>query len=416
MPTGADSVAEPLTRRAFARSWRRGSAGAPFAVVGARGREAMAGSASGAPPEPNRTSSPVRLNSNENPVGPGPAAMAALREGLGEAGRYPHNSRPSERLMGQTLADIFGLAPENFVLGAGSGELLRNAVRAFCSPDRPFVTASPSFEPPAMFAQMTGVPVRSVPVDGKLRLDLGAMAEAAQGAGLVFLCNPNNPTGTLHPGDAIADFVKRVRARSPGTVVLLDEAYHDYVTDPAYTTGVPLAVSQENLLVTRTMSKAHGMAGLRVGYAVAQADTIKALARYRMTFDVNVLGIAAAMASLKDQGAIASERSRNTEVRAFTVGALAKMGCLGCDSQANFLFVDIGRSAASFREACGKQGILVGRDFPPLEKSHARISLGTMAEMRRAVDVFREVLSPAPAKAASIRTAGLGQHISRSFL
>jgi histidinol-phosphate aminotransferase len=409
------SVEEPLTRRAFVRPWGRGSAGPRFALLAARGREALAGGAAVAPLEPDRGAIPVRINSNENPVGPGPAAVAALRDRLGEAGRYPHNSQPSERLLAQTLAEVFTLAPENFVLGAGSGELLRNAVRAFCSPERPFVTAAPSFEPPSLFAQMTGVPVRSVPVHSNLRLDLAAMAEAAQGAGLVYVCNPNNPTGTLLPAEAMADFVKRVRKDSPDTVLLLDEAYHDYVTDSAYATGVPLAVAQESVLVARTMSKAHGMAGLRVGYAVGRPDTIKALARYRMTFDVNVLGIAAAIASLRDPDSIARERSRNTEVRAFTVSALARMGCPGCDSEANFLFVDIGRPAGSFREACGKQGILVGRDFPPLEKSHARISLGTMDEMRRAVDVFQSVLGPAPAKAASVRTAG-SWPFSRRFL
>jgi histidinol-phosphate aminotransferase len=409
------SAERPLTRRTFVRSWG-GRVGGPFALVVARGQEAQAGGTAFAGPGPGPGASAVHINSNENPVGPGPSAVAALRDHLGEAGRYPHNSEPSERLLIQTLTEVFTLAPENFVLGAGSGELLRNAVRAFCSPERPFVTASPSFEPPAMFAEMTGVPVRSVPVDGNLRLDLAAMGEAAQGAGLVFVCNPNNPTGTLHSADAIAGFVERVRARSPDTVVLLDEAYHDYVTDSAYATAIPLAVAQEKLLVTRTMSKAHGMAGLRVGYAVGRPDTLKALARYRMTFDVNVLGIAAAIASLRDPDYVARERTRNTEVRAFTVSALAKMGCPGCDSQANFLFVDVGRSAKGFREACGKQGILVGRDFPPLEKSHARISLGTMEEMRRAVDVFREVLSPAPARAASLRTAGLGPQTSGRWL
>ena len=209
--------------------------------------------------------------------------------------------------------------------------------------------------------------------------------------------------------------MKRVRTRSPDTVILLDEAYHDYVTDPAYATGVPLALEQEKVLVARTMSKAHGMAGLRVGYAIGRPDTVKALARYRMTFDVNVLGIAATIASLRDTAFIASERSRNTGVRAFTVSALDRLGCRGCDSQANFLFVDIGRPAGSFREACGKQGILVGRDFPPLEKTHARVSLGTMDEMRRAVDVFKSVLGVAPARAASVRTASLGPS-SRRFL
>jgi len=395
----------PLTRRAFARSVGAGWGSRPLAVVAARGREAASagGWRASEVAAPALALAPVRIDSNENPVGPGPAAAAALVGELVDAGRYPSNSLPSERDLTATVARAFGLAPENVVLGAGSSELLRNAVRAFCSPQRPFVTALPSFELPQRFAERTGVPVRAVPVDSGLRLNVEAMAEAAQGAGLVFFCNPNNPTGTVRTADAVADFVKRVRTRSPDTYVLLDEAYHDYVTDPGYASGVPLALADDHVVVTRTMSKAHGMAGLRVGYALGQPAAVKALARYRMAFNVNVLGLAASVASLQDPASIARERARNTDVRTFTAGALTALGCRNCESQANFLFVDIGRPAAGFREACQQRGIYVGRDFPPFEKSHARISIGTLDEMRAAVAVFDKVLGASPAKAASLQ-------------
>src|SRR5262249_46447660 len=149
------------------------------------------------------------------------------------------------------------------------------SVRAFCSPTRPFVTAMPSFELPQRFAERTGAPVRAVPVDSSLHLDVDRMAEAAVGARLGFFCNPNNPTATVHPSATVADFVKRVRPRSPDPYVLLDEAYHDYVTDPGYASGVPLALADDHVVVTRTFSKAHGMAGMRIGYALAQPAAIK---------------------------------------------------------------------------------------------------------------------------------------------
>jgi histidinol-phosphate aminotransferase len=231
-------------------------------------------------------------------------------------------------------------------------------------------------------------------VDSAGRLDLDGMSSAVKGAGLVFLNNPNNPTATVHGAKAVTAFVQRVRAASPDTVILIDEAYHEYVTDPGYETAIPLALTTPNVFVARTFSKAFGMAGMRIGYAIGHADTVKPLARLKMPYNISVFGVAAAIASLSDAKHIEDERARNTEVRAFTIKALDELGCKSTESQGNFLFVDIGRPAADFREACAKQGVIVGRDFPPLEKTHARISIGTMDEMKKATAVFRNVLRP----------------------
>ena len=186
--------------------------------------------------------------------------------------------------------------------------------------------------------------------------------------------------------------VERVRKASPDTAILLDEAYHDYVTDSSYETAIPLAMNTPNVFVARTFSKAYGMAGMRIGYAIGMTDTVKPLAMLKMPYNVSVLGVAAAIASLNDPKHIDDERARNTEVRAFTVKALQEMGAKPTDSQANFLFVDIQRPAKEFRDACAKSGVMVGRDFPPFEKTHCRISIGTMDEMQKAVDVFRAAL------------------------
>ena len=145
------------------------------------------------------------------------------------------------------------------VLGAGSGELLRNAVRAFTSPSRPLVVALPTYGTPASTARLIKTPLREVPVDAQFRLDLDAMAAAAKGAGLVFICNPNNPTATVHSAARITAFVDEVARTSPDTVVMIDEAYYDYVTDPGFATSAPIRALPAELLMLRTFSKSHGM-------------------------------------------------------------------------------------------------------------------------------------------------------------
>jgi histidinol-phosphate aminotransferase len=336
----------------------------------------------------------IKISSNENPLGPGRAVLDAIVRQFPEAGRYPFNATPGDGALSNALATSYGVKPENIVLGAGSQELLKSAVRAFTSPGKALVTAGPSFENCPAIAKRLGHPVVEIKVDSSMRLNLDGMAAAATGAGLVFLCNPNNPTATVHGASAVEDFVRRVRSASPDTVILIDEAYHDYVTDPSYKTAIPLALSTPKVFVTRTFSKAYGMAGLRVGYAIGAADTMKPLHRLRMPYNVNVFGVTAAIVALGDARHIEQERARNTEVRQFTVKALEDLGCKSSDSHCNFLFVDVGRPAADFRDACAEQGIVVGRDFPPFEKTHVRISLGTMDEMKKATAVFRQVLRP----------------------
>jgi histidinol-phosphate aminotransferase len=363
--------------------------------IAARGHEEyQAQGARAARPELPPGVKPIKISSNENPLGPGKAALDAIVRKFPEAGRYPFNATPADGELVSAIAATFNAKAENVVLGAGSQEILRSAVRAFTTPTRGLVTAAPSFENCPGMAKKLGHPVTEIKVDSAMRLDLEAMAAAAKGAGLVFLNNPNNPTATVHGLKPITEFVQRVRAASPDTVILIDEAYHDYVTDPSYESAIPLAMRTPNVFVARTFSKAYGMAGLRIGYGIGQTATMKPMAALKMPYNVSVFGVAAALASLADARHIQEERARNTEVRAFTVKALEDLGAKPSESQTNFLFVDVGRPAAEFRDACAKQGVLVGRDFPPFEKTHARISLGTMEEMKKATAVFRSVLRP----------------------
>jgi histidinol-phosphate aminotransferase len=369
-------------------------------LIAARGREAReAEYASGAQPPPEDADA-IRIDSNENPLGPGLHAVEALMAGFDDAGRYPTNARPSMMELRDTIAQKRGVKSEHVILGAGSGEILRNAVRAYTSATRPLVTASPSFESPERMAEKIGSPVRRVPVDSAGRIDIEGMAAAAKGAGLVFFCYPNNPTATVCGSKTVADFVARVRRESPDTAILIDEAYHDYVTDPSYATAIPVAMAEPGVFVTRTFSKAYGMAGLRIGYAVGQPATMTTLGHWTLTFNQNAPGVAAAMAALANPDYIAKEGARNSEVRDFTMKFFRAAGFKPTDSQGNFVFVDIGRPAAEFRTACRQQQVMVGRPFPPLDKTWARISLGTSDEMKRATEVFKKVLGVVATAAA----------------
>lgn len=384
-----------LSRRALLRG--TGSpAGLSSAFVSARGREAAVAAyrpETGVPVMvPPVAADEIRISSNENPLGPSDRALEALRGSFGLGHRYPTNTSPSMSDLRAILAESTSAQPANVVLGAGSGELLKNGVHAFTGGSRHLVTADPSYEQPAGVARYLGVEVRSIPVDARGRLDLAAMADAAVGAGLVFVCNPNNPTGTVHGGDAIADFVRTVHAASPDTVVQIDEAYHEYVTDADYRSAVALALETPNVFVTRTFSKCYGMAGMRIGYGVGHEETIARMGRYSLTFNTNSLGQIAAHAAVQDGDFVPRERARNAEVKKMVVDFFDSKGRASFDSQTNFIFVDVGGSVRAFRDACREQGVRVGRDFPPFENSHCRISIGTREEMQRAIEVFDRVL------------------------
>ncbi|HEU4995028.1 MAG TPA: aminotransferase class I/II-fold pyridoxal phosphate-dependent enzyme [Gemmatimonadaceae bacterium] len=333
----------------------------------------------------------VRLDSNENPNGPGKVALDAIRAMFDETPRYPDLPADGVR---KAVATHLKVAPENVVIGCGSGEILRMAVYAFTSPDRALVTGLPSFEDPVKHAEMTRAQVRAVPVDAQLSLDLGRMLDQTSGAGLVFLCNPNNPTATVHGAAAVRDFVAQTNKRDPECVVMVDEAYHEYVDEPSYATAVPLALENPKVIVVRTFSKVFGMAGLRLGYAIGRPETLRAMQRHRLPNNINVLAAASAIATLPDTAHVERERQLNRAARDHTRKAFESMGYKVGVSNTNFIMVAINRDSKAFKDACAKHGILVGRAFPPLT-THARVSIGTLDEMKKATDVFRQVLSGA---------------------
>lgn len=379
-----------VTRRNFFQSLGWGSVGLSTSFIVGRGREAMAFEAGGlqAPDDGGI----IRISSNENARGPGRKTIDALHGAISpRVGRgYPPDYTDD---LAETVAALYGVGRTSVIIGTGSGPILEGSVHAFCSAQKPLVSAAPTYATADQTARRMGIPTKMVPVDRALALDLDAMAAASKGAGMVYICNPNNPTGGAHNAAAIEKFVRTVKASSPDTAILIDEAYIDYVHDPAIKTAMPLTKEFPGVFITRSFSKAHGMAGLRLGYAIGQPDTVQAIPKVWHMGSLNTLTAAAGVASLRDQQHIADERAENARVRDFTVQAFKSMGFEGPDSHANCIFINLNRSASQFRDAALAMKVRVGRDFPPFEKTYTRISLGTMDEMRQAVDVFKKVLT-----------------------
>lgn len=384
-----------LSRRSFLRTLGASGAGiAVFPAISGRGNEALLAQGTDSRRADRLLAARpgvIRIDSNENPYGAGERVYAAIRAHLTESNRYPVKSEDD---LAAEIARVQGIKPENVILGSGSGELLRAAVSAFTSRDHGIVAPEPTFEAPANWAKFIGSPVTLVPVDSALRLDLGAMADRGKGAGLVFLCNPNNPTATVWGGGPISDYVERVNKSSPETTVLIDEAYFDYVDLPDYRTAIPIALANPRVVVTRTFSKVFGMAGLRVGYAVGQPATLAKMASWLLGSNVSQLSLIAAIATVGNNARIAVEQRQNRTNRTLTRSWFEKAGYTVADSDANFMMVNIRRDAKQFKLDCLKRNVAVGRQFPS-HPTWTRVSVGTLAEMRKAIPVFAAVLGAA---------------------
>ncbi|MBL4582866.1 MAG: histidinol-phosphate aminotransferase family protein [Gammaproteobacteria bacterium] len=380
-----------MTRRGFVGTVGLGSVAGLLSSTGLTSKNANA--ASNYEAEAVYDGGIMQLNQNESARGPGPKTLEAIRShvtkrlGRGYAPDHVNELR-------ETLADYYGVTTDNVILATGSGPLLVGAARAFCSESKPLVTTGPTYTTAEQTARRIAAPIRSIPVNSStMGIDLDDMAEAAVGAGMVYFCNPNNPTGTVHSPEAVESFIRRVQRESPNTKMLIDEAYINYVFDEAMQTALPLAMEFENVFITRSFSKAHGMAGLRVGYALGQQQTLAAVSGAWGMGDVNMLSAIAAITAFNDKEHIDWERQENAEIRAIVVAAFNAMGFEVADSHTNHIFVNLGRPAKEFRDACLEHKILVGRDFPPFENTHCRISMGSREEMQKAVEVFRKVLA-----------------------
>jgi histidinol-phosphate aminotransferase len=386
-----------LSRRDFVR--RLGAGGAAVAsasaIIGYGHEELLAFTGQGQrEARPAANAAAIRLSSNENLRGPSPKVIEVLKQhpskelGLG----YPP---PNVRGFQEAIAAMYGTKPENVLMATGSDAILQAGVLAYASGTKAVVTADPSYGTPVGTARRMQAPVKVVPVDAALKINLEALVGSAIGQGLVFLCNPNNPTSSVHTQTDVESAVRLIKQRSPETGILIDEAYIDYSTQAGVATAAKLALELPGVFITRTFSKAYGMAGMRMGYAIGQPETIDKVGRAWGMGSINDLQAVAGIAALKDTAHMEWERGENKRVRDWTQAQFKTMGFDSPESQTNFIFVNIKKPAVEFRDACRAQGVSVGRDFPPMEKTYARISLGTMEDMQRAMVVFKQVLGRA---------------------
>jgi histidinol-phosphate aminotransferase len=309
--------------------------------------------------------------------GPSAAALAAVRDTASSAaGRYPDLEADALR---RTIAARHRVAPEQVVLGCGSSEILRSAIEVFAGPGKKIVVALPVFDAIHQWAERAGVQVVGVPVNREYAHDVSAMlARLDADTRLVYICNPHNPTGRITRRADLEAFLRRLPAH---VVVLIDEAYHHYVGESTeYSSFIDQPVGDSRVIVTRSFSKIHGLAGLRVGYAVTSAEMARTLASRQLVDGVSAVAARAAVAALEDAGHLRASITRNIDDRQeFLNQATARM--LRQDSVTNFVMLDTGRGAAEVVEHFRKHGILVSGGIRGFDR-HIRVSLGTAAEMR----------------------------------
>ena len=329
---------------------------------------------------------PIKLASNENPLPPSDRVQKAIIAALSSLDRYPDGSGFYLR---QALAKKHGVMPDQVVLGNGSNELIELLVRSFLRPGDEAVVPHPSFVVYPMIVQAAGG-VRVMVMLKDFRLDLDAMARAITPmTKIVFVANPNNPTATIVTRDEVEHFMSRVPER---TIVVFDEAYIEFAMGPDFPDTLSYVKQGRKLVVLRTFSKAASLAGLRVGYGIADADAIALMNRIRQPFNVNSLAQVAALAALDDEAHIL-ECVRMIEAgRHFLYDEFKRIGLQYVPSRANFILVDVGRNAADIYQKLLHQGVIVRPMTPFGLETALRITVGTPEENRTLVKALRVVL------------------------
>lgn len=332
------------------------------------------------------TSGVVRLSANENPYGPSPKALKAMNDSFTVACRYPFEQND---LLIDKVAKINGVNSDQILLGDGSGEILKLCAETFTGPSEgKLVAADPTFESILDHAKVNGADVVKVPLTPTFAHDLSKMSAAAS-RGLVYICNPNNPTASVTGKSDLRDFIEKT---SPETMILVDEAYFHYADSADYESVIPLIKDHSNLIVARTFSKIYGMAGLRCGYCIAQKETIEKLRPHQPWDSVNIMALAAASASIDDVDQVANGRRLNNEAKTFVLSELDKMGYKSIPSQANFIMFDCKHPVVPLIRSLKERNVQVGRLFPALP-NHMRLTIGKKAEMEAFMTAFRQVVA-----------------------
>lgn len=327
----------------------------------------------------------TKLASNENPLGPSPKAVAAIRAKLGELNLYPDGDC---YYLKNGLAKKVGVAPEQLIFGNGSNEIIELAVRAFMRPGGQAVMARQAFVVYQLIIQAVGGRSVQVPLRDYTH-DLGAIAAAVTAeTKIVFLANPNNPTGTIYRRPEWEEFL----AKLPKDVLLIvDEAYFEYVQDAGYPDSLKYQSEDLPMLTLRTFSKLYGLAGLRVGYGIGPREVISMMQRVRQPFNVNAPAQWAALAALDDSDHVQRSLALNREGLAFLGGEFKKLGLEFVPSHGNFILVRVGKGQEVFKQLLG-QGVIVrpmgGYQFP----EHVRVTVGTMDENRKFIGALQKVI------------------------
>ncbi|TAJ09939.1 MAG: histidinol-phosphate transaminase [Nitrospirae bacterium] len=324
----------------------------------------------------------VKLASNENPLGPSPRALAVLAEVTGTLHRYPDGGAHKLRV---ALADRWKVQPEQVILGNGSDEIIGFLARTFLSPGDEAVMADQTF----VIYKMEVTAAHGKPVIVPMQEghhDLAAMVEAVTPrTRLLFLCNPNNPTGTM----VTADEVSRLMARVPESVIVVfDEAYYEYVQSREFPDSLAYVKQGRNAIVLRTFSKIYGLAGLRIGYGLTTGEIAGYLNRLRPPFNANSLAQRAALAALADEEHVAQSRALNQSEMVVVRAGLAALGFQPLPSQANFLYFDVGRDGREVFQALLREGVIVRH----IEGRMLRVTIGLPEENRRFLAALKKIM------------------------
>lgn len=323
---------------------------------------------------PRPFDTPIRLGSNENPYGPSDAVRKAMRDNFDMGCRYPWAYNAPLREM---IAQKEGVTPDHIVLVAGSTEGLKITGITFAGRGDEIISGLPTFLSMMEYAKIWGADINWVPLDKNLDYDLEEIEKRITAkTKLVFLCNPNNPTGKLLPAKKVLDFCETV---SEKTMVFSDEAYYDYIEDPDYPSMVDLVKKGKNVIVSRTLSKVYGLAGIRLGYMVAKPE-IAAKLNERVVANTNMMAIVAGKAALEDDDFYQFSLNKNLEARKMIEATLDQLQLEYLPSQANFVFFHAKQDVRKLAEVMMSKGVIIGRPFPPLD-DWCRISTGTIEEV-----------------------------------
>jgi histidinol-phosphate aminotransferase len=343
------------------------------------------------PYSPGRTA-PLKLASNENPLGPSPKALKAMETAIRGTRLYP--DLPSTDLTEAVAAHI-GMQPENVVIGGGSDEIIYMLGMAYLNPGEEVIISSPPFATYCLIAPIMDTKLVMVPAKD-FRHDLEAMAAAVtEKTKLVFISNPYNPTGTIVTRDEVARFMEAVPDR---VIVVFDDAYYEYVESPNYPASLDYVREGRNVCVLRTFSKIYALAGLRVGYGVAPAELAKWLIRVREPFNANSIAQAAALASLDDPDQVKRATALNSEGKRYLYEQFDAMGLAYVPTEANFIFVDIGMDSKAAFDGLREHGIAVRTGDIFGTPNHIRVTIGTPEQNHQFIEALQQVKALAAGK------------------